>query len=56
MVDAIDYSSCVTATTTITTTSTTTATAIFEADDTRFVKEATFVATSFIGAYRETNE
>lgn len=57
MVDAIDYSSFVaTTTTTITTTSTTSATTIFEADDTRFVEEATFAATSFIGAYRETNE
>ena len=57
MVDAIDYSSQVTTiATTITTTSTTSATAIFEADDTRFVEEATSAATSFIGANRETNE
>ena len=60
MFDVIDYSSYVTKTTTITTaTTTTTATkmhAFFEADDTMFVEEATFAATSFIDAYRERNE
>ena len=62
MFNVIDYSSYVTKTTTITTTTTTTTTtatkmlAFFEADDTMFVEEATFAATSFIDAYRETNE
>ena len=54
MIDVIDYSSCVT--TTSTTTTATKLLAISEADDTRFVEEAIFAATSFIDAYRETNE
>lgn len=54
MADVTDYSSCVTATTATTTASK--MLAIFEADDTRFVEEATFAATSFTIAYRETNE
>lgn len=61
MFDVIDYSSCVTSTTTITTANTTTTTAtkmlaFFEDDETMFVEEATFATTSFIDAYRDTNE